>query len=90
VSDHRGQLGAGFATAHPLAAEGAKVVIVARTAAKADAAAKAIADLAGGTPIDWLAADSAVQQQMRDLAAEFGHRYSRLDVLVNNAGAILR
>jgi retinol dehydrogenase 12 len=81
--------GLGFATAHRLAAEGAKVVIVGRTEAKADASAQAIADLAGGAPIDWLAADFAVQRQVRDVAAEFRRRYSRLDVLVNNAGAII-
>ena len=80
--------GLGFATAHRLAAEGAKVVIVGRTPAKADAGAKVIAELAGA-PVDWLAGDFAVQQQVRDLAAEFRHRYSRLDVLVNNAGAII-
>ena len=82
--------GLGFATAHRLAAEGAKVVIVGRTAAKAEAAARAIADRAGGgAAIDWLAADFAVQQRVRDLAAGFARRYSRLDVLINNAGAII-
>jgi retinol dehydrogenase 12 len=84
-----GTSGLGFATAHRLAARGAKVVIVGRRAAKADAAARAIADLAGGAAVDWLAADFAVQQQVRNLAAEFEQRYSRLDVLVNNAGAII-
>jgi retinol dehydrogenase-12 len=81
--------GLGFATAHRLAAGGANVVIVGRTAAKAEASAQAIANLAGGAQIDWLAADFAVQRQVRDLAAEFRRRYSRLDVLVNNAGAII-
>jgi retinol dehydrogenase 12 len=81
--------GLGLATAQRLAAEGMKVVIVGRTAAKADAAAKAIADLAGRAPVDCLAADFAVQRQVRKLAAEVGHRYPRLDILVNNAGAII-
>jgi retinol dehydrogenase 12 len=80
--------GLGFATARRLATEGAKVVVAGRTAAKAEAAANAIAD-AAGAPVDTLAADLASQQQVRDLAAEVGRRYERLEVLVNNAGAIV-
>jgi retinol dehydrogenase-12 len=40
--------------------------------------------------VDWLAADLAVQADVRALAAEFERRHARLDVLVNNAGTIVR
>jgi len=38
--------------------------------------------------VDYLLADLSVQAQVRQLAADFKARYERLDVLVNNAGAI--
>jgi NAD(P)-dependent dehydrogenase (short-subunit alcohol dehydrogenase family) len=40
--------------------------------------------------VDWLAADFAVQGQVRELAAEFSGRYPCLNVLVNNAGTMSR
>jgi NAD(P)-dependent dehydrogenase (short-subunit alcohol dehydrogenase family) len=38
--------------------------------------------------VDYLLADLSVQAQVRQLAADFKARYKRLDVLVNDAGAI--
>ena len=82
--------GLGLATARQLAERDATVVVVGRTAAKASAAAQAVAQAVAQTSVDWLAADFAVQAQVRELAAEFSRRYERLDVLVNNAGTISR
>jgi NAD(P)-dependent dehydrogenase (short-subunit alcohol dehydrogenase family) len=42
----------------------------------------------GTTSTVFLHADLSVQTQVRQLAAEFQHRFVRLDVLVNNAGAL--
>ena len=39
--------------------------------------------------VDFLLADLSSQQEIRRLAGDFESRYSRLDVLVNNAGAIM-
>jgi NAD(P)-dependent dehydrogenase (short-subunit alcohol dehydrogenase family) len=75
--------GLGQATARQLAARGATVTVVGRDAAKCAATA---ASLSGGAA-DWLVADFADQDAVRRLAAEVEERHSRIDVLVNNAGA---
>jgi retinol dehydrogenase 12 len=80
--------GIGFAAARQIAAEGASVIITGRTPAKSEAAASHLRRLTGNGRIDWLAADFAALPQVRELAAEFGQRYPRLDVLINNAGTI--
>jgi retinol dehydrogenase 12 len=80
--------GLGFATARALAAQGATVVGVGRTAATTSTArARMPAEAAG---VEWLTADFRSLAQVRDLAVEFQRRHSRLDVLVNNAGATFR
>jgi NAD(P)-dependent dehydrogenase (short-subunit alcohol dehydrogenase family) len=79
--------GLGLATARQLAARGATVIVVGRDPAKCAATA---ASISGGSPagaVDWLVADFADQGAVRRLAAEVEARHSRIDVLVNNAGA---
>jgi NAD(P)-dependent dehydrogenase (short-subunit alcohol dehydrogenase family) len=81
--------GIGLAAAEALAAQGAKLAIVARSEARARDAAARIAKAGGGkTTIDVLIADLASQASVRALAAEALGRYPRLDILVNNAGAM--
>lgn len=80
--------GIGLAAATELARRGAKLSIVARSPARAEAAVRQIQAAAGGEPVDVLNADLASQASIRTLAAEVLERYPRLDVLVNNAGAI--
>jgi NAD(P)-dependent dehydrogenase (short-subunit alcohol dehydrogenase family) len=80
--------GLGFATARALATQGATVVGVGRTAATTSAARARMS--AGTAGIEWLTADFRALGQVRDLAAEFRRRHSRLDVLVNNAGGTFR
>jgi NAD(P)-dependent dehydrogenase (short-subunit alcohol dehydrogenase family) len=82
--------GIGLATAHELAARGAAVVLVGRTPAKASAAAAAVATHVRKAEVDWLAGDFSDQRQVRAVASEFQRRHPRLDVLLNNAGAIVR
>jgi NAD(P)-dependent dehydrogenase (short-subunit alcohol dehydrogenase family) len=67
---------------------GAHVVLLARNAEKAAATQREIKAAAGHRRVDVLLADLADLQQVRRAAAEFGARYPRLDVLVNNAGLI--
>ena len=81
--------GIGLAAAETLAAHGAKLAIVGRTEARARAAAAQIAAKARSTQVvDTLIADLSSQASVRKLAAEVIGRYPRLDILINNAGAM--
>jgi NAD(P)-dependent dehydrogenase (short-subunit alcohol dehydrogenase family) len=80
--------GIGFATARAIAEAGATVVMICRDAARGAAARDEIAKVATGpTPI-LLLADLSSQAAIRALAAEVRARFPRIDVLINNAGAI--
>src|SRR5258708_15357345 len=91
--------GIGLAAAKRLAALGAELAIVARSPARAAEAVVQIGAAAAGgktrdvaapmgkTP-DVLIADLGSQAGIRHVAAEIATRYARLDVLINNAGAI--
>jgi NAD(P)-dependent dehydrogenase (short-subunit alcohol dehydrogenase family) len=80
--------GIGKVTAGALAAMGARVVMVCRDAGRAQAARAEIARDAASDDIDVLIADLSSQEQIRSLAAQINGRYEKIDVLVNNAGAI--
>lgn len=80
--------GIGKVTAIELARQGATVVIVGRSADKTLATVKEIQQATGHQQqVDYLLADLSSMAQVRRLAADFKKKYSRLDVLVNNAGA---
>jgi len=81
--------GIGLAAAKDLARREAKLAIVARSEARAGEAVRQIkaASRTDGE-VDVLLADLASQASIRRLAAEALERYSRLEVLVNNAGAV--
>jgi len=81
-------LGVGKETALGLARKGAQVVIVGRDAARTRETAAWIAKESGNPQVDFLIADLSSQTEVRRLAAEFKAKYPRLDVLLNNAGAI--
>jgi len=76
--------GIGLATATGLAGLGARVGIVGRDAARAQAAAEGIR--AAGGQVDVFTADLSSQREVRRLAEEVLATYARLDVLVNNVG----
>lgn len=84
--------GIGLAGAEELSRRGAKLAIVARDEAKARASAEAIegAGAEHGVPVEVLVADLASQAQVRSLAAEALERLPRIDVLINNAGAMFQ
>lgn len=79
--------GIGKAAAQAIAAQGGRVVIVGRNAAKAEAVAAELSQASGNPAVDFLLADLSSMAEVRRLAAEFTARYDRLHVLVNNAGA---
>jgi NAD(P)-dependent dehydrogenase (short-subunit alcohol dehydrogenase family) len=80
--------GVGFATARKLAELGAEVVMVCRNPARGNPARKEIAKVATGPAPTLLLADLSSQASIHELAGEVHARFSRIDVLVNNAGAI--
>ncbi|MCY1017060.1 SDR family oxidoreductase [Pyxidicoccus sp. MSG2] len=81
--------GIGLEAAKALAGLGATVVLVGRDATRTEAAVSAVRAAAPGAKVEWLKADLASLQSVRELAATFKARYPRLDVLLNNAGLIL-
>lgn len=80
--------GIGEETALQLAQMGATVIITARNDQKSRVAVERIRKYSGNAKIEGLVADFADQNQVRELAQEFLRRFDRLDVLVNNAGAV--
>jgi retinol dehydrogenase 12 len=80
--------GIGRATAAELAAQGWQVVMVCRSAERGGAAQREIIAQTGNPKVDLLLADLSSKVEIERLAAEILAAYPRLDVLINNAGAI--
>jgi NAD(P)-dependent dehydrogenase (short-subunit alcohol dehydrogenase family) len=78
--------GIGKETALGLARLDAHVAMVCRNPEKGRAAVEEIRRESGSSQVDLLIADMSSQASIRALAAQIQQRYSRLDVLVNNAG----
>lgn len=79
--------GIGEATAYALARKGASLVIVGRDGQRSQDVADSIRRATGNPGVEFLVADLSSQAQVRRLAHEFRQRHSRLDILINNAGA---
>ena len=80
--------GIGEVTARELARLGASVVITARTQEKLSRSIEILRSQSGNERVSGLVADLSAQDQVRSLAAQFMSQNDRLDVLVNNVGAI--
>ncbi|MBL8917670.1 MAG: SDR family oxidoreductase [Myxococcaceae bacterium] len=80
--------GIGLETAKAIAKEGAELIIVGRNEEKTKAVAEQVKAETGNPNVTFLLADLSSMAQVRRLAADFLARYDRLDVLVNNAGAV--
>ena len=78
--------GIGLATATGLAALGARVGIVGRSAARGAAAADGVRRRVPSAQVDVFEADLSAQAEVRRLASEVKEAYPRLDALVNNVG----
>ncbi|WP_249997812.1 SDR family NAD(P)-dependent oxidoreductase [Actinoplanes sp. M2I2] len=78
-----GSSGVGLAAAEQFAAAGDEVVLVGRTPARLEQAARRVP---GATV---MRADFEDLDQVRDLAARIGERYPRIDILANNAGGMV-
>ena len=80
--------GIGQRIALELAHTGANVVLAGRNPDKCAATADYIREESRNPNVEYLVADLSSQDQVRRLAAEFKQQHQRLDVLVNNAGAM--
>lgn len=83
--------GIGFATAQAFVAAGGVVFVNDLDPAAMEQAVQALQPhCAGGAAVHGLAADAADEGAIRAAVAEVMARYGRIDVLVNNAGIMLR
>jgi NAD(P)-dependent dehydrogenase (short-subunit alcohol dehydrogenase family) len=80
--------GIGKESARALAGKGATVIVVSRNPQKCDATVAEIKDQTGNANVEAMPADLSWQHDVRELSSRFLDRYPRLDVLLNNAGAI--
>jgi NAD(P)-dependent dehydrogenase (short-subunit alcohol dehydrogenase family) len=78
--------GIGKAASLTLAKMGATVVMVARNAERGEAARSEIMKESQNNSVDLVLADLSSLESVRQLGAEFEKKYSRLHVLINNAG----
>ncbi len=82
-----GTNGIGEEAALELAKMGADVTVISRTESKLKTTVGKI-EAAGGINADYIVADLSSIAEVRQAAAEFKTRHDRLDVLLNNAGAV--
>ncbi len=82
--------GLGKATALALAKMGGTVIMVARSQARGEAALAEVRQAGGSDKVQLLLADLSSMESVRQLAATVQASYGRLDVLVNNAGAVFQ
>src|SRR3989442_10162924 len=78
--------GIGKAASLALAKMGAIVVMVARSKDRGEAARAEIIGESQSNLVDLLLADLSSLESVRQLATEFQKKYSKLHVLINNAG----
>jgi NAD(P)-dependent dehydrogenase (short-subunit alcohol dehydrogenase family) len=79
--------GIGKVTAIALAAQGAEVIVAGRNQRRAEETVTQIRAETGNDDVRYLLADFSDLDQVRHLARKLKEQYSRLDVLVNNAGS---
>ncbi len=80
--------GIGEVTASELARRGARVIVVGRAPDRCAATLERIRSQTGATAVESLVADLSSQADVRRLAGQVRERCERLDVLLNNAGAM--
>lgn len=78
--------GIGYHTALALAIRGAQVVVGARSDERGQQAIRKMRQAAPQASLEYLAGDLSTMEQVRQVAAGYLERHTRLDVLVNNVG----
>jgi NAD(P)-dependent dehydrogenase (short-subunit alcohol dehydrogenase family) len=82
--------GIGKETALGLAKLGATVVMLCRDRDRAEAAQREIKQKSGNDKVELMICDLGSQKLIGQFASEFKQHHDRLDVLVNNAGVLMR
>jgi len=82
--------GIGKSTAHALARLNATVVMVCRDRNRAEPVRDEIATATGNQNVELMMCDLSSQADIRRFAADFLNTHNRLDVLINNAGVVVR
>jgi NAD(P)-dependent dehydrogenase (short-subunit alcohol dehydrogenase family) len=80
--------GIGLVTAQSLARQGATLIVVGRNSERGAATVSRIRQETGNAAVELMIADLSAQAEVRGLASDIQRRFPRLDVLVNNAGAL--
>lgn len=83
-----GNAGIGFETAKDLAERGAKVILACRNEELGLAAARRIVELTGNSNVHCRLLNLASLKSVREFAKQILESESRLDILINNAGAV--
>lgn len=81
--------GIGFEAARMLAEKGAKVILAVRTVSKGEEAAKRIREKSAGADLKVLELDLANLESVKNFAEKFNEEFSKLDLLINNAGVMI-
>ena len=82
--------GIGKETALRIAAHGTKIILVGRNEEKTKGVVNEIVKTTNNEKVDYFIADLSDQNQVRVLAEKIKEKYSRLEILFNNAGATFR
>ncbi|MHA1728967.1 MAG: SDR family oxidoreductase [Promethearchaeota archaeon] len=82
--------GIGKATAIQLAKQGLTIIMVCRNKERGEKAREEIREKSGNNKIDLFIADLGSLKSIREMVNEFKKKYSRLNILINNAGVFLR
>jgi NAD(P)-dependent dehydrogenase (short-subunit alcohol dehydrogenase family) len=78
--------GIGKVAAIKFAAESHQVVMACRSIEKSRIAQQEIIEASGSKAVDLMQLDVSSFESIRDFCLEFGSKYSKLDILINNAG----
>lgn len=80
--------GLGLEAARQLAHQGLELILVGRDPAKLERGRQKISRETGNRQITTLVADLSSQKEIRQLSQEIHRRFSRIDILINNAGGV--
>jgi len=83
-----GNSGIGLEAARVLSLKNAEVILTARSAEKGTAAVKSIKSQNPTAKVSWMVLDLADLDSVRAFSVAFHTKYSRLDMLINNAGVM--